>query len=59
MQDKEEKRNKINEKQRLKYQNDEEFRKRKQELARKYYQHKKYGSFTISFSTEQKILSFD
>jgi hypothetical protein len=59
MQDKEEKRNKINEKQRLKYQNDEDFRKRKQELARKYYQHKKYGSFIILFSNEQKIISFD
>lgn len=48
----------FNEKQRLKYQNNLDFRKKKQELARQYYQNKKYGSFEISFSNETKILYF-
>ena len=52
------KRNKINEKQRLKYQNNLDFRKRKQELARKYYQTKKYGSFEITISNEPKKICF-
>lgn len=50
---------KINEKQRLKYQNNQEFRKKKQELARKYYQKKKYGNFEITFSNEPKKISFN
>lgn len=54
----EELRNKINEKQRIKYQNNLEFRKKKQELARRYYQNKKFGSFEIVFSNESKILYF-
>ena len=48
----------FNEKQRLKYHNNLEFRKKKQELAREYYQKKKYGSFEVIFSNETKIISF-
>tara|TARA_B100000497_G_C7623322_1_gene374538 strand:- start:136 stop:306 length:171 start_codon:yes stop_codon:yes gene_type:complete len=48
----------FNEKQRLKYQNNLEFRKKKQELARQYYQNKKYGNFEITISNEIKKLSF-
>lgn len=49
----------FNEKQRLKYQNNLEFRKKKQELARAYYQNKKYGNFEIIFSHETKKISFN
>jgi len=52
-------RNKINEKQRMKYQNNLDFRKKKQELARRYYQNKKYGNFEINFSHETKKISFN
>lgn len=48
----------FNEKQRLKYQNNLEFRQKKQQLARQYYQNKKYGNFEITFSNEPKKLSF-
>lgn len=53
-----EKRIKINEKQRIKYQNNLDFRKKKQELARRYYQNKKYGNFEIIFSNETKKIYF-
>ena len=49
----------FNEKQRLKYHNNLDFRKKKQELARQYYQNKKYGDFEITFSNETKIISFN
>ena len=50
---------KFNEKQRYKYQTNLDFRKKKQELARQYYQNKKYGSFEIIFSNETKKISFE
>lgn len=49
----------FNEKQRLKYQNNLEFRQKKQQLARQYYQNKKYGDFQITFSNEIKKISFE
>lgn len=49
----------FNEKQRIKYQNNLEFRKKKQELARQYYQNKKYGNFQIIFCDEPKKLYFE
>lgn len=48
----------FNEKQRLKYHNNLEFRQKKQQLARQYYQNKKWGNFEITFSNETKKLSF-
>lgn len=50
---------KFNEKQRLKYQNNLDFRKKKQESARKYYQNKKYGNFEITFSNNTKKIYFE
>ena len=71
----ENKRKNNNEKQRIKYQNNQDFRKRKQELARFtikiknmdrktgiskiYYQNKKYGNFEIGFSNETKKIYFE
>ena len=55
----ENKRKNNNEKQRIKYQNNQDFRKRKQELARLYYQNKKYGNFEIGLSNETKKIYFE
>tara|TARA_B110000261_G_scaffold61571_1_gene72428 strand:+ start:165 stop:335 length:171 start_codon:yes stop_codon:yes gene_type:complete len=48
----------FNEKQRLKYLNDLDFRNKKKEMARNYYDKKKMKDFSISICNEPKKLSF-
>lgn len=49
---------KSNIKQKERYNNDPEYRKKKQNNARKYYEKHKYGNFEITFNDEPKKLSF-
>lgn len=49
---------KSNIKQKERYNNDPEYRKKKQNNARKYYEKHKYGNFEITFSNETKKISF-
>lgn len=54
-----EKKIQVNRKQKERYNKDIEYRKKKQDNARKYYENKKIPNFEITFSFEPKKISFN
>jgi len=53
------KRYNINLKQKEKYKNNAEYRLKKQQNAKKYYEKKKFGTFEITFSNNTKKIYFE